>query len=572
MKLKSIYRRICPALLSILVLGVLPGCVDEADVRVPGTAGDGLFRMSLTVITGATTGSRADHSDDEEERGTVAENYIDFGNKDFRIVIFDNYGKYLFELNTDEGEWTEMKLTASFTGYIWDGEVKFPESLEESEVDKIKNQGFKVLALANWRAFDSSSSYQNLFNVNNTRQTLDQIWEDGTHYNFKYAAATGSTTWQPSHTSSTKRLIPMFGFAQASRFESRNSYMYTVASVPMQRALAKVEIVDNLAQQEVEIQEAVLTDYNTSGRFITDVTNNPDWDVIGSQVGVSSLPETTEQKTGLKLVKMRDEVGRPMWVAYIPEMALEDVPVDPEGNFDLSRTHVDIKVSPNATGYEGGEYALHFAQYDPLTFKPTIPDESWRHILRNHIYRFYVNKINFGPRVDVHLHVIPWTVDAEERWEFTDQIAVTKTLTWTEGTYDSDDDEGNVYLSMDRDKYLTGRFRIMSPVNGKWYAVLTPIGESKADAISFVNADGTICDPSVGDEIRVCFEVSGNITGNEVDAVIRLRPTVYDNDVESRYRLDFYVENLGKWTKVPMVDDGDFDYYTIVRKANLIQL
>lgn len=568
MKLQSIVRNSVLSTLAVVVLLSLTSCIDEAGIS--SKKGDGDMMLTLTVLTGSNAGSRSrGHTDDSEESGSDVENNIDFSGNDFRVILFDNEGNYLYDFTPKGAEWAQITVGASL-GYRWEGQISFL-GLSEDKIDEIKTTGYQVLAVANWRSFDNQKAYGNLFSKANGHQSLSEIWSDNENYNFTYKPLTGSYSWRPAYTSSSHTLIPMFGLSHGTAFVSQSDGLkHSYVSISMQRAVAKIEIIDNLASQQVSITEAVMTRYNTTGRYITDVEHNPNWDKIGSQVDVSSLPADVTTATELKFFREIIDASHSRWVAYVPEMLLETPIVDAEGNFDGARTHVDIKVSPNSTGYEGGTYQVHFGQYDPLTFKPTIPDDSWNHILRNHIYRFYINRVNLGPKVDLHLHVIPWNVDDEEIWDFTDNVTVTKNIVWTAGTYESIDEQGNVNLSFDEDLILEGRFRIISPINGKWHAYLTMLPGSKSDAITFVDKDG---EPLVNDDPNTKYSThaQGEITGNDQDIILRIMPTNFDNDVESRYRLEIYVENFGKWTKVALVESDDFDDYIIVRKANLIQ-
>lgn len=566
MKLQSIYGLILAAAAAVGLLAAVPGCIadDYRDCNDPALGGSP-YRISVTVIASSSMSSRAGHDDDFEEKGISPENYINFTGKDFRIILFDNTGSYLCELDTDRD--TEILSTPgdNIVYYIIDTKIEFPETVSETVIDGIRREGFQVIALANWQSIDGHSSYTGLFDKGGGQhQSLAEIWRDNSRYNFVYTPQADKTTWQPDHTAATKRLIPMFGFAKATPFAERHNggVLYSAASIPMQRALAKIEVFDNLTQTGISVDDVTMTSFNTSGRFIPDVEQNSGWDEIGSQVGKSSLPQNVLQDTELKF--FRESAKK--WVAYVPEMQLEAPSINDKGEVQDSRPHLEVDVKGNLEFYKGGTYPVHFLPYDENSM-PTEGDQSWNHILRNHIYRFSINKV--GLSVKLHLHVIPWEIDDDEEWDFTDHVTVSQRLQWNEQTYEKIDDNGDIYLLLDNDKWLEGQFGIMSPTNGRWYARLTPLDDAKINAVSFVDERGDVMTPSAGDP-PACLEISGLI-GEGGTIPIRIRPTDYGNDYESRFRLEFFVENLGVWLNVPMVENGSYKCYTIVRKANIIE-
>ena len=575
MKLQKIYRRLCLAAWSAGLLATLQGCVFGETVDAPQAMSGDTYTMSITVVTNSSAASRANHDDDEQQTGTDAENYIDFGNYDFSLVLFDENGNFIQKIDCDKS-WKILPSTSGTsnvpTTYLLETEI-FPETIDDATLETIKKDGFQVMALANWKA-NGAGSYDRL----GSSTTLDAIWKDDANYNFSYTpTSTGgiNQTWLPSVAPAAQQLIPMFGLAQASAFKPRSSTsLYSSAMIPMQRAMAKIEVIDNLKDDDPSVTGVTMTAFNTSGRFIPDVEANPDWNQVGSQVSSSSLPKEVAPLTDLKF--FQQGANSKTWVAYVPEMALT------KNVIDDSRTHLNVELGGSNTASDG-TYPVHFAKYDQ-TFKPTIPDDSWNHILRNHIYRYQISGVNKPTfELELHLHVIPWVADAEEIWDFTDHITLSQSLQWSEGgvLVDGSEDSGNsmkevtanadgeLNLSLESGKWLEGRFTIQTPVNGKWYARLTPLEDAQPYAMSFVNDKGQVMEPKSGDP-ETCTELSGTIDGNQV--TLRISPTNFGNDYGSKFRLEFFVENLGYWMEVPMTADGsNYKYYTIVRPRNIIE-
>ena len=183
-----------------------------------------------------------------------------------------------------------------------------------------------------------------------------------------------------------------------------------------------------------------------------------------------------------------------------------------------------------------------------------------------------------GIDVNLHLHVIPWYPEDPEIWEFTDHVTVDRPMTWIEDSYEKiegsreggnegDAESGEVVTLKLDGGWLEGKFRIDTPVNGKWYAELIPIGDARPNAMTFVDAEGNPAEPNSGDP-AVCTKLSGVITteSDKNEVTIRIKPTVLENDQESRFYLKVTVENLGVWIEAPVF--GTKNYCTIVRPGN----
>ena len=546
-----------------LLLGLilpLQSCIYD---EVTETSDPDGYYLTVKVQTKSIAGTRASHEDDAEERGSEAEDYMDIEAGDIKLSLFDKAGNYLFDIVNEE-DWEVIVDSKNMVYHVFEKLLEFPDEMPQDQVDRISREGVKVLVVTNWKSNETNADYDGAFKKTSTDyQNLTEIWADDGSYNFSYEADPGNMSWTPDI--QRKRLIPMFGIAQSTPFtEYANGKPMAIATIPMQRVLAKVEVIDGMQQEGVAIESVQLTDYNTSGRLIPDVDRNPDWDKTMAQVDVSSIPAGVREETSdLNFVK---EEGK-KWVAYVPEKEL--IKVKPGEEVPADRTHIDVKIGVNGTleeYYDGGVFPIHFARYDQTDFTPYVPDESWNHILRNHIYRYTVTKLGMG--LELHLHVIPWYVDEYEEWDFTDNISL-KPLVW-EGNYqDFDEESGEVRLSLGNDELLTGVFQIMSPVNGNWYAKLVPLGDADPSSVSFVDSKGNVI-PSENGNTEYNLEIHGKIPG-PAESAIFIRPTRYGDAPESRFRLEFYVENLDTWVEVPMVKEGTASNFIIIRPSNIIQ-
>lgn len=555
MNAKSIFLFLSKVMVALAVALTVQGCANEMEENITAPEGSGM-RLSVCVATSNAMSTRAGHTDSEQQFGSDVENHIDFDGNDFRLALFDSRGNHLIDIDCDNSWVITLSQNGNYVYYRFDTELVFPETTPEDVIADVKANGIQVMALANWRAADSNASYDGIFTKSdNSRQTLGEIWADDQHYNFAYPVRTSNTaTWVPSISGSKKSLIPMFGIGKSTKFTPVGSTSNRASvTVPLQRAMAKVEIIDNIDKENpgTSFEGVAMSRFNTSGRFIPNLAANPNWDKVGQQVDFSSVPFNVSTLEGLTFVKE----GTDKWIAYIPEMYIGQTLTD-------SRPHVEVKLKG-----ENKVNKIHFAQYDEDTGNPSVADESWEHILRNHIYRFVAVRGNMD--VKIHLEVVPWYLDEEEIWDFTDNISL-KPVQWLDNSYDIFEREtGEIYLSFDTDKYLEGTFQLMSPIGAKWYATLVPLDGATPGAVTFCDRLGNVKTPTVGNNPEYCPEVSGTITGT--DAIkIYLRPTDYGDAVESRFRLEFFVENLGVWQEVQMADQGDYENYIIIRKANLI--
>ena len=553
--IRNIFNRLAGTIILIATALLLHSCVDD---HFSETSKESTFTLTLSVLTESTGATRASHSDDYEEVGSEAENHIDIDGNDMRIFLFTAGGEFLQEVTGIT--WEKSTIANGLVYTMPEKEIFFSDETDEEKavIESIKRDGIHVLVLANSRNTGWAGTGSSL-------PKLDDLWKNGTAFNFNYIAD-GTTTWLPSITTSPKKLIPMFGFIKANFFQTATGKNKSFGSVKMQRAMAKIEVYDDIITEGVSISGVTMSDYNRIGRLIPDLQANPNWDVIGEQVTESSLP-TAPNHTNTPLTFFHTP-GEKVWVAYVPEMALDKPQSD--GTLSDERTHLNVTISaPENSGFNGAVFPLHFAKYEN-NVNITIPDDSWNHILRNHIYRFSVMRV--GVSAELEMHVVPWTLDEDEDWDFTDHVSISKMLDWNINSYESLDTETGrllLWIDDDKDKILTGSFIIKTPVNGRWYARLTPLDDAKPNAITFVDSNGATMEPSYGDP-PVCLEISGVIE-QEVPAYIRIRPTDFGNDDMSAFKLEFFVENLGVWINVPMVkDEYEFPYYIIVRKGNKI--
>ena len=556
----------CKLMLAALLLLLVQSCAMDTVNEPSGSK----MILSLTVVASSDISTRA-HYDDEEEEGIEAENYIDIDNNDLRIFLLSKSGEILQEVINLQ--WSKSTIGSSAIYSLTKKEIFFNDDTEEdrAKINGLLRDGVSVMVLAN------SKNARWDGGINSFPSSFDNLWKDGSNFNYNYVMGAARTSWQPKISNGNKDLIPMFGILHTT-FDTSDGKHLASGRIQLQRAMAKVEVIDNIKIDGVSLSNVTLSDFNQVGRLIPDIQANPDWDKIGEQVGVSSLPaDPAHLNTELNFIHLP---AQKKWIAYVPEMSLAKPAAD--GSMPADRTHLNLTLAASSAypGFNGSVYQMHFAKY-VNSIEPTVPDESWNHILRNHIYRFSVN--NVGVNTELELHVKPWVLDDDEEWDFSDNITIDKTLEWksiSEGemTYeDLDKTNGRILLWIDEDKskILTGTFSFKTPLNGEWIARLIPLDDALPNAMSFVDANGNPLQPAHGDP-PVCLEISGLIE-KDSPAYIRIQPTNFGNETMSAYKLEFYVKNLGTYTRVSMVNEKDkergatFDNYIIVRKSNKLQ-
>lgn len=163
--------------------------------------------------------------------------------------------------------------------------------------------------------------------------------------------------------------LPMYGSTICSVNLESNEI-----SIDMIRALAKIEIVDNL-QGDVKIESAELVRYSTEGYLVPQTSNSGD-----NLINLSTSAEKSASDVGNNLTfnKITDSSNLNTFYVYIPEMNLGDVDSDYR------------KIILTLTDNKKSEICLiNYSEGLPST----EPNEKWQSLNRNHIYRFNVKEL-----------------------------------------------------------------------------------------------------------------------------------------------------------------------------------
>ena len=389
MKKLSSYRYVLRAALASLLAVCSWSCVFDRDSACPDASRNGIV-LNLHVVTQGPVTRSGGH---ELVAGTTAENYLNVARPDFAVLIFDGDGRLTENLpfassvliTDDSSDYSVYSLSGRIT----------------TESDEIQ-----IMVLANWGSF--SGRYGVGIN-----QMLQTLYTDGQKWNFTMPAVAGNTSWTPyfdEKNPENSRTIPMFGIsekislAQLKNREDRTIRLVEGGDYPpvyMLRSVAKIEVIDNLQQELIEMTGCSLTAYNTVGRYIPDVLRNGEWNVAATQVTTPSLPTDpgfrtagSAGATALDFVRTTNSAGQNVFVAYIPEMLIGTV-----------RPQVEVHISMPTIS---GQTEVRTYPFSLDNYVNGQAGGSLGAVLRNHIYSYTITKTLTSGEITVDYTVCPW--------------------------------------------------------------------------------------------------------------------------------------------------------------------
>lgn len=448
------------------------GCIFENDslTQCPEDTESLVINLNLSVPSSSVATRGAD---DKLVAGTDDEGYIDIVGEDYQILIFDKTGTLV------EGKLSEIECISNGNK---NGKISYTLTAHltlDGDEDRARLSIFRMMVLTNWKSFERSNTdpsfeYRSFTGFNVSGTGSDNIFRNGTDFNFTLGEQSDNVSWVPS--AGKNQGIPMFGITE----ELSLQYVMDMGrygddpcfSVPMLRAMAKIEIVDMVPDgQSANIEKCVLTKHNTSGRFIPDIYDNADWNDVYTQILSPSLPDGVESvSTELLFAKTEKTVRtvgagadetKECFVVYVPEME-----IDP-----AQRPSIQVKL-------EGSEqiYPIELSGYEEGKPKPGT---EYTCLLRNHSYRFDV--LSVGSTEFDFIIQTPWQEEDGGEWEYEDlkiEFAQGKEFRWDFSNYDEETRlpkfEGGGVLESPRtviitqDDWLEGRFTLTSPAKSRW--------------------------------------------------------------------------------------------------------
>ena len=570
-----------------LLLLTQTGCVYDND-RPCGSEDPDLLVIHLNLtVPSSSTGTRS--AGDDLVPGNKDEDYINITDKDYQVLLFDKDG-VLVEGKLSEFECKENGVNGGETSYTLTTKL----SLSGNE-DKEKLSKFRVMVLANWKSFENSNTqtdytYPVFTDYNITPNANKNIFKDEDNFNFTFKELSDNSSWVPSI--NKKQAIPMFGITEdvdlqfaidMAKYGDEPSF-----SVYMLRSLAKIEIVDMVPNVEsANIANCVLTTYNTSGRFIPDISGkNSDWSIPASQIEEPSIPNEVATSTNLLFVKDVKTVRtqgatadeeKDCFVVYIPEMEIN--PTDsPVIQVKLAGSEQIYPIT--LSGYENG--------------KPK-PGTEYTSLLRNHNYRFDI--ISVGSTELDFLVQTPWQKEDAGEWEYADLkigFESGKEFTWDFSNYDPETKlpkfesgqlpEQERMVIITQDDWLEGTFKLVSPSQAKWTISLygddntlndhfnveigTKKQENGLDGEVYETKEWTPGGPSVSGNVGedVLFRIIPTAVNNSNEhyvARVVLTCTTFDDQLIEVNLPYFHNENYkvaGSEMTMPILENNDYYY------------
>lgn len=287
-------------------------------------------------LSGQSTRSNESSETVNLTEGSEIENLID--EEDLWIGVFDSNN--------------HKKIDAKYSLNQIDNTVSITIATGEYYSEEIQ-----LVACANWSRYGISN---NVLESVKTVSELNDITFSFNPENLISDVADNLIDYYP---------LPMYGSTICSVNLESNEI-----SIDMIRALAKIEIVDNL-QGDVKIESAELVRYSTEGYLVPQTSNSGD-----NLINLSTSAEKSASDVGNNLTfnKIADSSNLNMFYVYIPEMNLGDVDSDYR------------KIILTLTDNKKSEICLiNYSDGLPSA----DPNEKWQSLNRNHIYRFNVKEL-----------------------------------------------------------------------------------------------------------------------------------------------------------------------------------
>lgn len=391
--------------LAALACLALASCVNDKESDcTPVTPGESDIWLSVSIHNLATV-SRADAPDDGEQHPDEdpldAENYIN--TSDVNLLLFDNDKRLIrtfdsnsYRLTGADGAYT-LSVKASSEYFAYAG------SADDARID------CSIMVIAN---LNGTGQGDGPFEFNNSEMTFRPLAALSELYRgFPYTGSVGDgAAWEPAVNS---RLIPMSGIAKASFTRAELNAATTEATalklpaIYIQRAMAKVRLIDAIQGGDYEITAVTLTGSNTRGTYLPLLSDGAPWAENTAVIeygtarpewydAVTPLPSARVSYTdNLNLVGKGAGNQYEAYRVYVPELDRDKIGTAQGPTFNIT-------VRNTKTGA-----TIPFV----YTFLPGTANPSGD-FARNHIYQVAVTGVQEDVEVTLQTRysVCPWSV------------------------------------------------------------------------------------------------------------------------------------------------------------------
>lgn len=422
-------------LVTLVFIGMQSCICDEEPANATLPQG---IQMGFTIhVGGNKSASRGVPTEGGEsvEAGTGKENEIDIANRDFRV--------YFFEANNDNTYIGELEVISvldvtdnSNDGYNNDYYVVGQVT---TEVATEMNNGFRMVVMANlgkWYKFnghdnnigkdlaiyggypqedtDKDGIIDVRIGINGVQGNINRDGEgngDGVYFYGKKAGE--EFQWYEDfdlgfnvHTDADDRLIPMWGIRTYTGVKLEKNTITNVDNpLNMLRTMAKIEVIfddkielptkDNNNDIDIYLKNfkamAMIEPYNLEANNTNSYQSHgyntyEDFELANTYYGI------TEGKIRLKLTNENNDNTR-KYVIYVPEM-------DERNWGDFNQNNENSPQIQIRYGSKPENYTFPLKQPNGDGTFTTVP------ILRNHIYRYKIEKVNLNPVIKYE--VVNW--------------------------------------------------------------------------------------------------------------------------------------------------------------------
>lgn len=329
--------------------------------------------------------------------------------------------------------------------------------------------------------------------------------------------------------------IPMWGVKTNTNFSLTPGSIKDFGPIYLLRAMAKFEVTldDDLVKEGYTMDNAYLGKYNANGKIhptgFSSIANTLDIDTISSFnkfVADENSASTVAQVGGLEFVQS----GANRYIIYVPEHVYS------------ADDQILVRVKKKIEGTEN--------EYKDILKDNTFPGFQMNitNLVRNHLYRYNITKINDGASLELTCNVKPWDVETEE-WDFTENISQSEFLNWGQQGL-TINDKGEVIIPNTNEYTCT--FGLLTPTDGTWQASLIPVG-GVTDAFEFVGDNSGFIGKTGTGKVTLTIKAKYADVINENNAA-KLRIAVRTKD--------------GRTLVANLTGNENFAEYTLVQNVN----